>query len=139
MSSVYPDFENRFDEEFGARADEVCAYVHSLELSDAEWMSGAEYRLWLGAPHTLRVEGTADERLHPFGAEARENGSTWDRAGKMRHLGHGSPVANWPQVQPAVVRIADMPDDRARSSVVNRKHRYVADRIRANSVAALHI
>ena len=61
----------------------MCAYVHSLKLSDAEWTSGAEYRLWLGTPHTLRVERTADERLHPFGAEARENGSTWDRAGKM--------------------------------------------------------
>lgn len=36
MAEVRPDFENWSDEDFEARADEVCAYVHSLELSEAD-------------------------------------------------------------------------------------------------------
>lgn len=83
MSSARPDFENWSDEDFETRADEVSAYVHSLDHSDADWMSGAEYRLWLGAQRTRRSEGTVDERLYPLVAEAREDGSSWDRVAKM--------------------------------------------------------
>ena len=71
-----PNFENWSDEDFDTRADEVCAYVHSLDLSDADWISGAEYRLWLDGQRTQRSEGTANECLRPFGAEARAGGST---------------------------------------------------------------
>lgn len=83
MSFARPDFENWSDEDFETRSDEVCAYAHSLDLSDADWMSGAEYRLWLGVQRTLRVEDAADEDLLPLVAEAREGGSTWDRVAKM--------------------------------------------------------
>ncbi len=65
------------------RSDEVCAYADSLDLSGADWVSGAEYRLWLGSQRTQRAEGTADERLRPLVAEARAGGSAWDRVGKM--------------------------------------------------------
>lgn len=44
-------------------------------------MSGAEYRLWLGAQRTFRAECTADERLSPAPTRLRkgqpEGGSSW--------------------------------------------------------------
>ena len=83
MNSARPDFENWSDEDFETRSDEVCAYAHSLDLSNADWMSGSEYRLWLGVQRTLRAEDTADEHLRPLVVDARAGGSTWDRVGKM--------------------------------------------------------
>ena len=83
MSPGRPDFENWSDEEFDRRADEVCAYVHSLDLNDAEWMSGAEYRLRLAAERTDTSEGSADEPLRSLVVKARADGSSWDRVGKM--------------------------------------------------------
>lgn len=72
MAIERPDFENWSDEDFETRSDEVCAYVHTLELSDADWMSGAEYRLWLGVQRTLRAEGTADKCLRSATTRPRE-------------------------------------------------------------------
>ena len=83
MSATRPDFENWTDEDFETRADEVCAYAHSVELSDADWMSGAEYRLRIVAERACQSDGMADERLRPLVAEARAAGSLWDRVGKM--------------------------------------------------------
>lgn len=78
-----PDLERWSDADFETRSDEVCAYVHSLDLGDDDCSSGAARRLWPVAVRTLPSEGSPDERLRPLVTEARAGSSNWHRVGKM--------------------------------------------------------
>lgn len=79
MAIERPDFENWSDEDFETRSDEVCAYVHTLELSDADWMSGAEYRLW----RVVRNRSAAEALMLDAIPEARDDGVSIDRIAEI--------------------------------------------------------